>query len=90
MDRREFTTAAKALGFAEAEAGVMFDRMDLDASETLEFEELDRLYRSEVSRTLLEEASSEEVAGLTGLVNQVQAVEEDASLLQMVGSPYEV
>ena len=55
VNRREFTTAAKALGFGEAEASLMFDRMDADASDSLEHEELDRLYRSDVSKALLED-----------------------------------
>ena len=74
VNRREFTTAAKALGFGEAEASLMFDRMDADASDSLEHEELDRLYRSDVSKALLEE---EHRSGSEG--SQQRAIADDMS-----------
>ena len=49
IDRHEFETAAKALGFAASDATVLFDKMDVDSSDTLEYDELDRLYRTEAS-----------------------------------------
>ena len=49
IDRHEIVTAAKAIGFAASDASVLFDKMDVDSSDALEYNELDRLYRSEAT-----------------------------------------
>ena len=58
VDMREFTVAARAMGFKDDAAKVLFDALDRDGSGTIEYEELEALFDDGPSDTLDREDTS--------------------------------